>query len=172
MGYEMYCKILEEVIKEERGVGVGDLDNPPEIEITIDIDVSSYIPDGFIDNDSGKIEIYQNIALCKTEEDIENVIDEILDRFGTMPKEVENLLDIARIKNLCRKLGIIKVMQKRQSIVFNFNNSLFNIDIVDKLVKEYKNKIMFSPSAEPYLIYKIDDTEKVLNEIKTFLENF
>ena len=79
VGYDTYCKLLDEVIKEEQGI--------PQVEeeqdIQIDINVSSYIPDEYIENGSQKIEIYQDIALCKTEDDITNVIDEIIDRFRT-----------------------------------------------------------------------------------------
>ena len=111
VGYETYCNLLEEVIKEEQNAGISNIPKQ-DFEITIDIDVSSYIPDNFIDSNSIKIEIYQNIAICKEEKDIENVIDEILDRFGKLPIEVENLLNVARIKNLCRKLRYNKSSTK------------------------------------------------------------
>ena len=101
------------------------------------IDVSSYIPDSFIDNNSQKIEIYQNIALCRTEEDIQNVIDEIIDRYGHMPSELENLIEIARIKNLCRVDNVIKISQRKEKVVFYFDKAKFNPEIVDKLIKKY-----------------------------------
>ena len=69
----------------------------PETELQIDLNVTSYIPDEYIQDANQKIEIYQNIALCKNEQDIQNIIDEIIDRFGNMPKELENLIAIARI---------------------------------------------------------------------------
>ena len=70
-----------------------------EEEITIDINISSFIPESYIEDASQKIEIYQDIADCRNEEDIQNIIDEIIDRYGNMPAEVENLIKIARIKN-------------------------------------------------------------------------
>ena len=75
-----------------------------------------YIPDS-----NQKIEIYQNIALCKNDEDIANVIDEMLDRFGNLPSEAENLINIAKIKNLCKNIGITKISQKQSQIVFSFD---------------------------------------------------
>jgi len=140
-----------------------------EIDVQIDISVGSYIPDSFIDNSSQKIEIYQNIALCKTEEDIENVIDEIIDRYGKMPDEVENLTEVARIKNQCRKVGVTKVQQKQNSIVFYFEPSRFKIECIDDLVKKFRNQIKFSPAREPYITYKLENTGKILEEIKEFL---
>ena len=76
-----------------------------ETELQIDLNVTSYIPDEYISDSNQKIEVYQNIALCKCEEDIQNVIDEIIDRYGNMPKELENLIDIARIKYLAKNLS-------------------------------------------------------------------
>ena len=69
------------------------------------------------------IDIYQNIALCKTKEDIQDVIDEMIDRYGTMPEEVENLLQIAEIKELCRKSNVLKINQRNTNIVFFFEIS-------------------------------------------------
>lgn len=81
VGYDTYCKLLDEVIKEMQGIEVVE-----EKDVQIDLSVSSYIPDEFIENSTQKIEIYQNIALCRTEEDIQNVIDEIIDRFRKYAK--------------------------------------------------------------------------------------
>ena len=121
VGYETYCNLLDEVIKESQGIEVKE-----EIDIQIDLNVTSYIPDDYIKDSSQKIEIYQNIALCKNEEDIQNVIDEIIDRYGNMPKELENLLSIARIKYLAKDLQIIKINQKYIDI---YRNKLYNINI-------------------------------------------
>lgn len=78
VGYDTYCKLLDEVIKEIQGVEVKE-----EIDVQIDLDVSSYIPDEYIENSSQKIEIYQDIALARTEEDLSNVTDEMIDRYRT-----------------------------------------------------------------------------------------
>lgn len=160
----MYCKLLDEVVKEITGEQVQE-----EIDVQIDINVSSYIPDEFIENGAQKIEVYQNIALCKTKEDILNVTDEIIDRFGKMPSEVENLLKISEIKQKCREKGISKLSQKGQSIVIEFVPELFDYAKVDKLIQKYKNKIKFSPAQKPYVTYKLQDTNKVISEIQDFL---
>ena len=163
VGYDTYCKLLDEVVKEMKGIEIEE-----DIDITIDINVSSYIPDSYIENGSQKIEVYQNIALCNTEEDIKNIEEDIIDRFGKMPKEVANLLEIARIKGMCRNLGITKINQKQNSIVFNFNPESFIID-VDSIVKKYKNRVKFSPAREPYITYRIENNDNILNEVIEFL---
>ena len=164
IGYDMYCELLNQVVKEIQGEEVIE-----DVDIQIDLDVTSYIPEDYIKNSSQKIEVYQNIALCRNEEDIQNVTDEILDRYGQMSYEVENLLDIARIKILAREKNILKKKKKRENIIFYFDNEKFNFDIVDKFMKIYRNRIKFSPSKEPYITYKLADLKKVLEECKELL---
>lgn len=166
VGYDMYCKILDEVVREMKGIEVQE-----EIDVQIDINISSFIPDEFIDNSSQKIEIYQNIALCKSEVDIQNVIDDIIDRYGRLPKEIENLLEITRIRNLCKKVGIIRVSQKNNKIVFYIEEKKFNSDNIGKLVDIYKNRIQFSPGKTPYITYNLKEGKNMVNEIKEFLNN-
>ena len=172
VGYDTYCNLLDQVVKEMQGIEVEE-----EQEIQIDINVSSYIPDSYIENNSQKIEVYQNIALCRTEEDIQNVIDEIIDRYGVMPKELENLIEVARIKELCKEAGVIKVSEKKnilngtQNIVFYYDKNKYNPEIVDILIKKYGNSIKFSAGIEPYVTLKIGelDDEALIEKIKEFL---
>ncbi len=168
VGYDTYCKLLDEVVKEMQGIEVQE-----EQDVQIDINISSYIPDSYIDSSSQKIEVYQNIALCRTEEDIQNVIDELIDRYGVMPKELENLLEVARIKELARKANIIKVSQRRESVVFYFDKNKYNPEIIDKLIKKYEFRIKFSSGIEPYITLKIGDVsdEKLIEAVKGFLRN-
>lgn len=166
VGYETYCNLLDEVIKESQGIEVKE-----DIDIQIDLNVTSYIPDDYIKDSSQKIEIYQNIALCKNEEDIQNVIDEIIDRYGNMPKELENLLSIARIKYLAKDLQIIKINQRQENIVFTFEGGENKYDIV-KLIEIYKEKIKFSPGIKTMITLKIKEIEeqKILNSVTEFLK--
>ena len=166
VGYDTYCKLLDEVVKDMKGI-----EYKEEQEVQIDLNVSSYIPDDYIENTSQKIEVYQNIAISKTEEDIQDVIDEITDRYGNIPKELENLLDIARIKNLCKEKNIIKITQKQNNIVFFFDVNEFDTAIIDILVKEYKDNIRFSPGTEPYITLKNkeDNAKIILKKAKEFL---
>ena len=167
VGYDMYCKLLDEVVKEMQGIKVEE-----EPEIQIDLNISSFIPDEYIQSSSQKIEIYQDIALCKTEQDIENVIDEITDRYGNMPKEVESLLEITRIKQLAKKANIIKIVQRNNKIIYTFDSNKFDTNIIQKLVEKYKNDIKFSAGINPYITQKIGEDAKVIKTIKNFLGNF
>ena len=167
VGYDTYCNLLDEVVKEMQGKEV-----EPDLDIQIDLNVTSYIPDEYISDSSQKIEIYQNIALCKNEQDIQNVVDEIIDRFGNMPGELENLLDIARIKYLAKPLYITKIASKKTSVVFTYDQKKFNVDIV-KLVETYKNKVKFQPGVKPMITLNIGTTNErqILNDVMEFLKN-
>jgi len=167
--YEAEQKQLEaEVITLKQEIEV-----KQEQEVQIEINLSSYIPDSYIEDSSQKIEIYQDIALCRTNKDIEDVIDEIIDRYGSMPKEVENLIEIARIKILARKAAVIKVTQKEKSIVLNLDRENIKVDenTVKALVSKYGLDLRFSAGVEPYITLRVNskDEKEIIEKIKEML---
>jgi len=164
VGYDMYCKLLDEVVKEIKGE-----EQVEEVDVQIDLDISSYIPDDFISDSNQKIKVYQDIALCKNDEDIELVKEDIKDRYGKVPKEIENLLAISQIRNLARQKAVLKIAQKGNNIVYHFDKDYFDMDIVNKLIMKYKDRIRFSPSINPYLTFRLA-SGKILEEVKSFLE--
>ena len=166
VGYDTYTKLLDEVIKEEQGIKVEE-----EIECQIDLNVTSYIPDEYIPDSNQKIEIYQDIALCKNDDDIANVLDEIIDRFGTPPEEIENLLEIARIKILAKRKSIIKVASKMGGVVFTYNNNKFSDNEISDMIKKYGDKIKFSSGIKPMITLKLANNgeKEILKEIKAYL---
>ncbi len=143
----------------------------PELELQIDLNVTSYIPDEYIQDANQKIEIYQNIALCKNEQDIQNIIDEIIDRFGNMPPELENLIAIARIKYLAKQKKINKIASKKTAVVFTFEPNKMEMDITE-LVQKYGNKIKFSAGIKPMVTLEIGTTNErqILNDVTEFLK--
>lgn len=167
VGYDTYCRILDEVLKEEQGFTVEE-----EIECQIDLNVTSYIPDSYIKDQNQKIEIYQNIALCKTEEDIQNVVDEIIDRFGNMPNEIENLLEISRIKNSAKKKYLTKIQSRKDVVIFTYENNKFDNDALSDMIQKYGNRIKFASGIKPMVTLKIEKRgEKgLLQEVKEFLK--
>ena len=167
VGYDTYCRLLDEVVKEEQGIEV-----KPEFDVQIDLNVTSFIPESYISDSNQKIEIYQDIALCKDEKDIQDVIDELIDRFGDIPKEVEKLLEISRIKQLAKAKGISKISSKKEAVVFTYDNSLFDDSCVQPLIKEYGNRIRFSPGVKPMITLKIanNSEEMILDEVKRYLK--
>lgn len=168
VGYDTYCKLLDEVVKEMQGITV-----KQEKDIQIDINLSSYIPENYIEDTAQKIEIYQDIALCRNDKDIEDVIDEIIDRYGSMPQEVENLIEIARIKILCRTANVLKIAQKTDAVVFYLDKDNIKIDekMINTLVEKYGPKLKFSQGVEPYITLKMSskDEMEIIRMIKELL---
>ena len=172
VGYDTYCDLLDQVVKEIKGIEV-----KPEVDIQIDLDITSYIPDSYIEDSSEKIDIYQKIALCRTEEDIQNVVDEVIDRFGNMPEELNNLLEIARIKQLCKLTAIVKITEKKnkntgsKNVVFYFDKDKFDTNVVVPLINKYGTDIKFSNAIQPYvtLFLKKLTEKQLIKEIKEFL---
>ena len=167
VGYDTYCRILDEVLKEEQGLKVEE-----DVNCQIDLNVTSYIPDSYIKDQNQKIEIYQDIALCKNEEDISNIIDEIIDRFGNMPDEIENLLEISRIKQLAKKKNLIKIQSRKNSIVFTYESNKFDNTSLSNIIEKYGNRIQFSSGLKPMITLKLEKQgEKgILQEVKEFLK--
>jgi transcription-repair coupling factor (superfamily II helicase) len=156
VGYELYLALLEKAIKEEKE-GIKD-DSIIEIqkEVKIDLNVSAYISDGYIKNPIQKIAMYQKISDIESKEQSLDVIDELLDRYGDIPKETENLIKIVEIRNAARRLGITRILQTENLIKFepsnlkipltNINNNdilihvQLEIEKLEKLFKEEKGK--------------------------------
>ena len=142
------------MVKEEQGI-----EYKEDLDCQIDLNVTSYIPDSYISDSNQKIEIYQDIALCKNEKDISDVVDELIDRFGNMPSEIENLLEISRIKSLAKEKQITKIQSKRDAIVFTYNNN-FDEKNIQILIQKYGNKIKFSSGIKPMVTLKLDNMRR------------
>ncbi len=163
VGYEMYCKLLEESVKEIKGEEVKE-----EIEVQIDLKISAYIPDEYISNASQKIEVYQDIANITDEEQISEMVDELIDRYGEMPNEVVNLLEVARIKTYAKQIMITAIKQTGNKIVIYLKNGeALSGEVIQMVLDEYKNRIYFSASALPYITLKLqsDKESDILKEI-------
>jgi len=168
VGYEMYCKLLDEAVKELQGEEV-----IPEIEIQIDLKVSAYISNEYISNAAQKIETYQDIANIEKEEQISEMVDEMIDRFGEMPTEMVNLLEIARIKCYARALRITKIEQKMDKVLIHFNDAEFlTSDKVQFLIDNYRRQIFFSAGDIPYITLKLQSLKEsdIVKEVLKLLK--
>lgn len=168
VGYEMYCKLLDEAVKELQGFEVKD-----EFEVQIDLKVTAYIQNEYIENTNQKIEVYQDIANIQSEEQISEIVDELIDRYGEMPEEVINLLEIARIKIYAKELYITCIKQNDDKIIIKFKNSdKIKDNTIPILVDNYKNQIFFSGANVPYITFKLSTNKKndILKEVLKLLK--
>jgi transcription-repair coupling factor (superfamily II helicase) len=117
IGFELYCKMLEEAIGELRGQKVG-----PEADPVIELDLEAYIDDEYLPDSKQKLSIYKRLATVKTISEVDELADELLDRYGEWPESVINLLKVARIKVLARKMGTEAITADQYSIVVRFGH--------------------------------------------------
>lgn len=168
IGYDLYVKFLERAVRELQGQQISD-----EIETSIDLNVDGYIPVPYIENEEQKIEIYKKIAATSNKEDILDVTEEIIDRYGDLPIQVDNLLKISYIKSLSNKLMIKAVAQNSTIVNIEFNSgSDLSTEIIGFLMNNFNTKIKFDVSKGPIIKYKLDSMEqkKIIEEMIKFLE--
>ena len=158
VGYEMYLSLLEKAIREEK-LGNIDIDKHNLVDeniqkdIKIDLSVSAYISDKYIKDPIQKISMYQKIADINNNDEIMDLIDELLDRYGDIPKETDNLLKIVEIRNLSRKLGINKITTRGDFVFFEplnlklrltnktSNDILINVQLELKKIEKEKEEM-------------------------------
>ncbi|MCQ2417559.1 MAG: transcription-repair coupling factor [Oscillospiraceae bacterium] len=168
VGYEMYLKMLNEAIAEEKGEPV----KAPGC--SIDIQVESHIPEEYISSMTSRLEIYRRIALLETETDKTDMLDELIDRFGEPPKSLENLIDASLLRNQAGSLGITEISQKRGALFFFVTQP--NPNQLRMLMMNYYDRIAFNDQKKPYYVairvqkgeYSMD---LMRNVIRIFQEN-
>jgi len=118
VGYDMYCKLIEETLHEVQG----GTRNPSELETRVDLKVDAYLPGDYVRDERQRMEMYKRIAALSTEADREDITDELLDRFGETPAVVDALLDIAQLRALANRLGVSQVLYRKGQLMMKFNN--------------------------------------------------
>ena len=162
VGYDMYCMLLEQAVKERKGE-----EYRPPLEISVDLKSDAYIPDSYVEYEQQRIDLYKKIASIETEEDYLDMQGEFIDRFGDLPKSVMNLIDISYIKAMCAGAEITEVVEKNGSVTFTFTDYA-NPEAVIKLIGEYDRKMRFVSGNKSSLIYKCDSN--VIDNIKIILQ--
>ena len=167
VGYDMYCKLLNEAVSEAKGAP-----EKKEILTSVDFKIDAYIPESYIASHNIRIEIYKKIASISSEDDKETVIDEIIDRFGSPPICVLNLIEISLIRMVASKAGFSEVAQKGGKILFVFDSSAScDGNLIMKMSAETGNKLLFNGGAKPYLSLSgvSHNTTTLFRTVKDFL---
>ena len=150
VGYDLYCKMLNEAVQEAKGIQVQE-----DFETTIDMSINAYIPDKYIQNEYLKLDIYKRIAGIDNPEDYEEMLGELLDRFGEPPKMVQNLLAVANLKALAHRIYIREVKQMGDQIKLTMHeNAKVDTSKIPEILAEYPNELQFKVEASPYFIYR------------------
>ena len=116
VGYELYCKLVDDAVKALKGEVV----NPERHEATVEIGSSAYIPDSYISDDVLKLTMYKKIAAVENAADEEEMVAELEDRFGEVPKETRDLIKVARIRALAEKMELSKVTVRGERLILEY----------------------------------------------------
>lgn len=166
VGYDMYLKLLDEAVKEQKGETVTE-----EVTCQVDLKVSAFLDDSYICDHATKLEIYKKISLIRTREDVEDMVDELTDRFSDVPTETMNLIEISYLRAMCEKLGIYDVSELSGTVTFRMNSlSQEMISAVLNLGSQYKGKALFGAGAKPYFSIRTVTLRKT-RELVEILEN-
>lgn len=170
VGYDLYCKLLEEEVKKLKST----TEVEEKFETLIDLNIDAFIPRTYIDDEVRKIEVYKKMAAIETEEDYIDVRDELIDRFGEFPKTVDNLLEIAYIKTIANSVDIVAIEEKGGQYLFEIRKEAkIDPSKIIKLVKSYGRALKFTVVEKPYFSLKLELSEKkeVFRHIKTLLQS-
>lgn len=169
VGYDMYCRLLEEEVQNLKG----DAPKEERFETAIDLNISAFLPDFYIKNQEQRMELYRRIAGIRTLEEYYDMQEELEDRYGDLPKSVQTLLEIVLIKSEAHDLGISAISQKHGNLLLEFRpQSKIDPTRLMELIAKEKGKYLFTAGASPYLTIKPgrDEKEKPLLLIKNFFE--
>lgn len=170
VGYDLYCKMLNEAVKEAKGIAVQE-----SFDTSIDIDIDAYIPMGYIPNEFQKLDIYKRIAGIETEEETEEMLEELIDRFGDPPKSVANLLYIAKVKSMAHSVYFTEVAQKGETLRFTlYEKAGINVAKIPEFVAAQGASVTFTADAKaPYFTYHLKKNSRDKHvDAKEVLEKF
>ncbi|MCL2035908.1 MAG: transcription-repair coupling factor [Oscillospiraceae bacterium] len=205
VGYETYVRLLEEAVKSVDG-GRSSSDgeeSPSEVvsQCVVDVKADAFIPDGYISNQSGRIACYKKIAEIRDEDDAKDVVSELTDRYGKIPKPVTGLIQAARIRNLGGRCGISEVSQNKNGVVFHWrqnvaeessesqsakmeglsywerrrlekgNQAGLPVEKLSKLPQKLFSKMELNLTERPGVTLKLTEKDDVLDIVTGFLEN-
>ncbi len=165
VGYDLYLKILEEAVLEEKGETV-----KKRTECSADLGVSANIPNFYVDDAGSRIDLYRRIAQIRTEEQKLDMIDEMIDRFGDVPQSVLALCDIARLRAVAADEGITEISHKDGRLIFKWEQA--NIVKMSSLCGKYQGRMLLNAGAEPYITLKLKKGEQMLDVAMEICKNY
>ena len=168
VGYDLYCKMLNTAVQQRKGETVAE-----DFNTVADLDVDAYIPSEYILNEIQKLDTYKRIAALETQEEINDMRDELKDRFGTVPKACEHLLRISGLRNAAHRLGITEVRGRNGEISFTFkpDAKIKTENIGTLLTRHEKNLTLFAKAVPPVFTYRYRTVGEVGQDEKLLLEN-
>jgi len=165
VGYDLYCKMLNDAVKVLKGHKQAE-----DFNTVIDLDVDAFIPPSYIVNEYQKLDIYKRIAAIETEEEYEDMQSELMDRFGEIPKSVDNLFRIALIRVKAHKLYMTEVKGRKDGITFTMHmGAKIQVENIPKLMSLYGDVLKFTTKGVPAFRHKLYTTGMVQKDEQNML---
>ena len=171
VGYDLYCKMLNEAVIALKG----GQEEEETFETVVDCDIDAFIPDGYIKNEYLKLDVYKRISAIETDDEYMDMQDELIDRFGDIPKSVDNLLRVAELKALAHRAYVTEVDINTQEIRIElYPKAKLDVTRIPALIAEYKTALRFAQGEKPVLFYqdkgkKHKDCEPMMEKAKELL---
>ena len=148
VGYDLYCKMLSEAVKEAKGIQTMD-----DFETTIDLNIDAFIPDSYISNEFQKLDIYKRIAGIESQQEYDDMLEELIDRFGEPGKAVLNLLAIARLKALAHQGYVTEIKQLGKDVrITLYEKAKLDPAGIPAIMAQYRRGLQFKADQEPKFI--------------------
>ncbi len=162
IGYDLYCKLLNQSVLKLKG----EAQEQDEYETTIDLNIDAFLPDSYIPNETQKLDLYKRIASIMGEDDYEDMMDELMDRYGELPRNVQNLLKVALIKSIAHDTYLTELAQKGQELHFTFwQKAPMDVDKIGPFMGRYKRRLRFVAGPKSYFTYALPQKSGVVTDI-------
>ena len=171
VGYDLYCKMLSEAVQEAKG-----MKRQEDFETSVDLVMDAFIPPSYIPNEGQKLDVYKRIAGIENRDEAEDMLEELMDRFGEPPRSVQNLLAVAELKALSHRAYVTEIKQTGQEIrITLYEKARLNAQGIPELLEQYGRSLKFKLETNPYFLYLPGPPRKkretVLDQVRGFVED-
>ena len=156
VGYELYVKMLGQAIATARG----ETPPPDKSDCLVDIAVDAFLPEGYIPDAAGRIEAYKRIAAIETAADAEDVIDELIDRYGDPPRSVQGLVDVSLVRVTAARAGIVEIVQKGANLILY--TDVVGPQQLGALMEKFPTRVLYNAVGRPYVSVRVNTGEDPL----------
>ena len=167
VGYDLYLKLLEEAVLEERGE-----EKRIETECAADLTVNAHIPDRYVPSAEQRMDLYRRIAAIRSEAEADDLVDELIDRYGEPPRTVNNLISVALLRAAAAEAGITDIAQKQGQLVFTL--ARFSLEQFSALcaMDRYQNRLLLTPGEVPRFTFRLKKGEDALRAARQVVDDF
>ena len=156
VGYDLYVKMLGQAIATARG----ETPAPDKSDCLVDISIDAYLPEDYIPDPAGRIEAYKRIAAIETTADAEDVLDELIDRYGSPPRSVQGLVDVSLVRVTAARVGIVEIVQRSDQLILY--SDVIGPHQLAAVMDEYPHRVLYNALGRPYFSLRVQPGENPL----------